>query len=96
LALRAYRVDGNQKAIVAALREEGFIVQHLHKVGEGCPDLLIGHSHNGRRYNVLLEIKDGDGKLTAQQVIWHAGWRGQVAVVNNAKDAIIAVYDACK
>jgi hypothetical protein len=68
LALRAYRVDGNQKAIVAALREEGFIVQHLHKVGEGCPDLLVGHSHNGKRYNVLLELKDGDGKLTAQQV----------------------------
>ena len=94
--MRAYRVDGNQKAIVAALRAEGFIVQHLHKVGEGCPDLLIGHSVNGRPYNVLLELKDGDGKLTAQQVIWHAGWRGQVAVVNNAKDAIDAVKNACK
>ena len=94
--MRAYRVDGNQKAIVAALRAEGFVVQHLHKVGEGCPDLLIGHSVNGRPYNVLLELKDKDGKLTPQQVIWHAGWRGQVAVVNNAKDAIDAVKNACK
>lgn len=94
--MRAYRVDANQKTIVAALRAEGFIVQHLHKVGEGCPDLLVGHSHNGRRYNVLLEIKDGDGKLTPQQIIWHTGWRGQVAVVTSPQQAIKAVYDHCK
>lgn len=94
--MRAYRVDANQKTIVAALRAEGFIVQHLHKVGEGCPDLLVGHSHNGRRYNVLLEIKDGDGKLTPQQIIWHRGWRGQVDVVTTPQEAIKAVYDHCK
>ncbi len=94
--MRAYRVDANQKSIVAALRKEGFIVQHLHKVGEGCPDILVGNSHNGKRYNVLLEIKDGDGKLTPQQVIWHAGWRGQVAVVTSPEDAIKVVYDYCK
>ena len=94
--MRAYRVDANQKSIVAALRAEGFTVQHLHKVGEGCPDILVGHSHNGRPYNVLIEIKDGDGKLTPQQIIWHADWRGQAIVVNSAKDAIKAVYDHCK
>jgi hypothetical protein len=94
--MRAYKVDANQKEIVAALRDEGFTVQHLHKVGEGCPDIVVGNSVAGRPYNILLEIKDGDGKLTAQQVIWHHGWRGQVAIVKNAKEAIKAVKDASK
>lgn len=94
--MRAYRVDANQKEIVAALREEGFSVQHLHKVGEGCPDLIVGHNYGGKRHNVLLEIKEGDGKLTAQQVIWHHSWRGQVAIVRTAKEAIRAIYDAIK
>lgn len=94
--MRAYRVDANQKKIVAALREEGFSVQHLHKVGEGCPDLLVGHRSGTRIVNVLLEIKEGDGKLTAQQVIWHHSWRGQVAIVRTSKEAIRAVYDAIK
>ena len=94
--MRADRVDVNQKEIVAALRAEGFTVQHLHKVGEGCPDLIVGHSYGGRRYNVLLEIKEGDGKLTPQQVIWHHGWRGQCAVVKTKEEAIKAVYDAIK
>lgn len=94
--MRAYRVDANQREIVAALREKGFTVQHLHKVGEGCPDIIVGHSYGGRPYNVLLEIKEGDGKLTPQQVIWHAGWRGQCAVVKSASEAIQAVYNASK
>lgn len=94
--MRAYRVDANQKDIVAALRDEGYTVQHLHKVGEGCPDLIVGHNSGGRRYNVLLEIKEGDGKLTPQQVIWHHGWRGQCTVVKTKEEAIKAVKDACK
>ena len=94
MALRAYRIDANQKEIVAALRNEGFIVQHLHSVGEGCPDLLVGHSHNGKPYNVLLEVKDAGGKLTPQQIIWHAHWQGQVAVVRNAEEAIDVVRNA--
>lgn len=94
--MRAYRVDANQKDIVAALREAGFSVQHLHKVGEGCPDIVVGNTVGGKRYNVLLEIKEGDGKLTAQQVIWHHSWRGQVAIVKTPEEAIKAVKDASK
>ena len=94
--MRAYRVDANQRQIVEALRKEGFTVQHLHKVGEGCPDIVVGHAHNGKPYNVLMEIKEGDGKLTPQQVIWHHGWRGQCCIVNNVESAIKAVYDYCK
>ena len=89
--MRAYRVDANQKEVVAALRKQGWTVQHLHKVGEGCPDILVGAD---KKHNVLLEIKDGDGKLTAQQYVWHADWQGQKAIVRNADEAISVVLKA--
>ena len=43
-----------------------------------------------------MEIKDGrkpesERKLTAQQVIFHKTWKGQVEVVISPEQAIIAV-----
>ena len=70
-------------------------VQHLHGVGQGCPDLVVGYYHNGKKYNILLEVKEKDGKLTPQQVIWHAGWRGQVSVVSSPEEAVKTVLDYC-
>jgi len=89
---RAAKVDTNQADIVAALRKIGASVQPLHSVGQGCPDLLVGW----RGMNTILEIKDGKKppsarKLTDDQVIWHEGWRGQVAVVETIEQAILAV-----
>lgn len=89
---RAARIDANQPAIIAALRSIGATVQPLHAVGGGCPDLLVGL----RGRNILMEVKDGarppsERRLTADQVEWHAGWRGTVAVVNSAEEAVRAV-----
>lgn len=91
--MRAAKVDDNQKAIVKVLRQMGCSVQHLHSVGAGCPDLLVGYKG---LFNILLEIKDGTNapskqKLTPDQVIWHRDWRGQVEVVNSEDTAILAV-----
>lgn len=88
------RVDDNQSRIVKALRAEGMTVQHLHKVGKGCPDLLVGWKNK----NVLIEVKDGEKswKLTPDQVIWHHNWQGQVAVAVSPEDAIVKVKDAIK
>jgi hypothetical protein len=36
------RVDDNQGAVTKALRAEGWSVTHLHAIGKGCPDLLVG------------------------------------------------------
>ena len=88
---RAAATDRNQAEIVAALRAIGCTVQPLHSIGRGCPDLLCGF----RGRNILIEVKDGElppsgRKLTADQVEWHGGWKGQVAVVEDA-DAAIAV-----
>lgn len=83
--MRAHNVDKNQVAIVAALRAAGATVQHLHEVGAGCPDLLVGIA--GR--NVLLEVKNlaAKGELNAEQVKWHRNWRGQVQVITTASQA---------
>ena len=86
---RAAKVDANQTEIVKALRQVGASVQSLAATGKGVPDLLVGF----RGKNLLLEVKDGgkvksDRKLTPDQVEWHQGWRGHVAVVESAEQAI--------
>jgi Holliday junction resolvase len=82
------RVDSNQVQIVKELRRLGMEVEHLHGVGKGCPDILVGYKGK----NVLLEIK----KLTPDQVLWHHSWKGQVAVVTNVIDAVKAVKEVCR
>jgi hypothetical protein len=83
-------VDGNQAAIVKALRAVGASVEPLHRVGAGCPDLLVGY----RRKNLLLEVKDGPkAPMTGDQVEWHETWRGQVAVVRSVDDALAAIRE---
>lgn len=89
---RASAVDRNQSEIVLMLRTVGCTVQLLHKVGQGCPDLLVGY----RGQNILMEVKDGElspsaRKLTDRQVEWHRDWRGQVAVVCNVREAMAAL-----
>lgn len=90
---RAAAVDENQHAIVAALRAAGATVQSLAEVGKGVPDLLVGY----RRATYLLEVKDGAKvpsaqKLTADQLSWHAQWRGlPVHVVHDVDEALAAI-----
>jgi hypothetical protein len=78
--MRAKRVDDNQAKIVKQLRRLGISVQHLHTIGQGCPDLLLGV----RNQNFLIELKDESKppsakKLTPDEEIFFAEWRGQVA-----------------
>lgn len=83
------RVDDNQSKVVKALRDLGATVQHLHAVGKGCPDIVVGFKGK----NLLLEIKDGDKKvLTPDQVNWHKLWKGQVNVVTSADDAKLLLW----
>jgi hypothetical protein len=86
----AYRVDANQPAIVAALRDIGATVQHLHMVGDGCPDILVGY--RGRTY--VMEIKaTARSPLTPDERAWHENWRGTVYVVTSPEQAIEIVVD---
>ncbi len=86
---QAARVDKNQVKIVAAIRQIGATVQHLHMVGQGCPDLLVGYRGN----NWLFEIKDGSKpaskrRLTPKELTWFGMWNGAAVVVKSAEEAI--------
>lgn len=81
--------DANQPAIVKALRQCGASVTVLSAVGDGCPDLLVGiKSPAGEPGNYLLEVKTETGKLNDMQIDWHGRWKGQVAVVRTALEAL--------
>ena len=69
--MRAARTDSNQSTIVRALESAGASVTLLHRVGEGCPDLLIADSGQWG----LIEVKDGSRppsqrKKTPAQIKW--------------------------
>lgn len=85
------RVDANQAEIVADIRAIGAFVQHLHEVGDGCPDILVGWCRWGAKgRNYLFEIKTESGKLNAEQVKWHARWiaaGGQIDVIRTSEEA---------
>jgi len=87
--MRRAKVDDNQPEIVAALRKAGASVQHLHAVGQGCPDLAVGF----RGENFLIEVKDGSKPpsargLTDAQLRWKILWAGQYAIANNVQEAL--------
>ena len=74
------------------LKGVGASVLHLHQLGQGVPDLLVGF--RGREY--LLELKDGSKppskrKLTPDEEAWHDEWRGSVYVVNDVDEALEAI-----
>jgi hypothetical protein len=87
----AKRADSNQPEIVDALRAAGAEVQHLHAVGNGCPDLLV--AYHGRWY--VLEVKDGarppsHRRLTPREYDWHVRFTpcAPVYVVLSAEQAL--------
>lgn len=87
--MRNAKVDANQSEIVKVTRKLGASVQHLHTVGKGCPDIIVGF----RGCNYLWEIKDGNKspskqKLNDLEVEWHLKWRGQVTVISSVNEAI--------
>jgi hypothetical protein len=92
---RAAKVDRNHGEVVNALRLVGCNVQDLSKVGDGCPDLLIGIPTV--RKLVFAEIKDGtkppcERRLTPAQQKWHEQWEGYpVHVVESVSDALAIV-----
>lgn len=85
---RAAKADLNQPDIVDALRQMGASVVHLHTVGQGCPDLLVGF----RGRTQLVEVKGERGTLTQPQREWHQAWRGSpVVILRSVADAVALV-----
>lgn len=86
MKLRA-RTDQSQPGIVAALRGVGAKVQSLHRVGSGCPDLLV--SFRGRWH--VMECKTGKGKLKIDQQDWIDTFTAPVDVVRTPDEALRAI-----
>ena len=80
--MRAANVDKNQKSILKHFRFLGASVTHLHSVGGGVPDLLVGY--NGVNY--MVEVKTSKGKLNEKQVEYFNNWNGQVCVIRTNKE----------
>lgn len=86
---RAAKTDRNHASIINLLRDLGFTVLSLHRVGAGAPDILAGRN----KKNFLIEIKDGEKppsqrKLNDLQQMFHDSWRGQVCVLSNVDEVV--------
>lgn len=87
----AAKADGNQPAIVAALRAIGAKVVPTHTVGQGFPDLVVSTADGSR--TVLMEVKDPSQpkhrhELTPAQKEFHAAWTGEIHIVFTPEQAI--------
>lgn len=80
---RAAKTDGNQHQIVQALRAVGAKVVYIKEP----VDLLVGF----RKRNILLEVKDVNGRLTKAQEEFLQTWPGEAWIVQNEYQALEAV-----
>ena len=86
------RVDNNQAEVVKRLKLHGVSVLHLHIVGNGCPDLLIGF----RGANYLVELKNPDNppskrELTDDEKKFFCLWKGQVVKAETVEQILEAI-----
>lgn len=90
--MKAKKVDANQKEIVAELRNSGWAVALMHKVGEGFPDLVVSRKEWG---TYLVEVKVPGGKPNARQMKFYQDWESNggedILVVTSADDFFEAV-----
>ncbi len=81
---RAAKKDANHNPIADVFKAMGCSVLDLSRVGEGCPDILVGFPHTA----VLVEIKTATGKLLDTQLRFIRDWVGRVEVVRSEEEAI--------
>jgi Holliday junction resolvase len=88
--VRGRRTDANQSAIIATLKAVGASVVDLSAVGRGVPDLLVGF--RGQTYLLEVKNKAGRNRITADQEVFYAWWRGvPPIIVYNEHDALTAI-----
>ena len=101
LLVRPRRVDANQAEIVEEFRRQGCSVLHLHTVGKGCPDILVGmKTTKYGKINILVEIKDGakppsQRRLTDDEAKFHQDWLGVVTVISSLDEVRSLVNTLC-
>jgi hypothetical protein len=85
--MRRAKIDSNQPDIVTAFEGRGATVQSLARVGDNCPDLLIGIFG----INIVAEVKSHPagtvaGEPSEGQAEWIKNWRGLAVVVRSLED----------
>lgn len=76
----AARQDANQRELVTALEQLGWLVDDLSRAGNGCPDLVVTRGDITR----LVEVKMPKGKRTMAQIKFHD--RHHVVVIRSLAD----------
>jgi hypothetical protein len=90
----AAKPDGNQAAIVDALRRLGFHVALTHRLGGGFPDLIVTGERlpAGDVAALLVEVKDraGRDRLTPPEIEFHADYPagGPLIVAHDVEDVL--------
>jgi hypothetical protein len=80
------RVDANQNQIIHTFIALGASVLNLSRVGQGCPDILIGYKNQ----SILCEIKADEKKtFTEPQIKFMQNWRGGPVSRIDSVDAAI-------
>lgn len=91
MARRSYacRKDGNHNEIADIFLGMGCSVLDLSRVGDDCPDMLVGIS----AFNVLVEVKNTEarGKLTEGQKRFIRDWNGPAEVCSSVDEAVAIV-----
>jgi len=83
------KTDSNQTEIVCGLKKLGISVFSIASLGNGHPDIVVGHKGK----NFLFEIKNGNKppsqrKLTDMEIIYFETWGGQVNIAMNLDEVL--------
>ncbi len=83
------RTDRIQQDVIRAVRDFGASVWPTHQLGDGFPDLVVGY----HGLNLLWELKNGEAppseqKLTSDEIVFQASWRGDYTVIRSVEEAI--------
>lgn len=87
---QANRRDLNQSQLVRDLRAAHFSVWDCSMLGNGFPDILVARNN----LNILVEIKDANGKLSAGQINFAREWKGPVIEARTLDDVLHAFAHA--
>lgn len=79
----AAKKDANHNEVKAELERLGFQCHDVHQLKKFC-DTVAHHKLTG--ICVMVEIKDGKGKLTKGEQTFFDAWEGHKAVVRNIED----------
>jgi hypothetical protein len=89
---RAAKKDETHNPIAEHLRNLGWSVLDLSRLGGGAPDMAV--SRPG--FAALLECKSKGGKLNAEQEAVRARWQGPYVVAWTPEQAAAELYIAWK